>query len=435
MKPSQFPEAYRPARKSAYRRRIASLAEPLSDRIVKCIEMGKALREAGAEVNKLIVDLESIRESMQRFMGLEAHHDLFNNASGWDFREDMKEMFEKNGVFFDVAGGNLFTGPLLGKREMHGLEIFLTALDSEITGTVYFPKRYIPGAVFQPRIAVDTASILETAIARINLMRHEELDAPSSWLFQEEEPSKEKMMRILGMLKGGFRKKDFREAMEAVRAGRESRPLAEAFMILQAMRWMRSIVDSTWDDDEIQHTVRLCNLIIRSSLIFQLAMHQEFEGLKREANVDERDMEAVEFLHGENMPQLEFVGWMADLAYGNMDQRMMEIQQAALADVTPSHQIFKTYGLNAIIAEAGLTPTLSDGPEHFYYRMLTSSDKLEKAAPKALDRLFQGRWGKGFGDSYPELIEAFAQVASTDLMTREHLPMAAQLWKARYFDE
>ncbi len=439
MKPSQYPEIYRPARTSAYRKRIAAFGKPLPEKIRKTMEMGESLFTGVAEGAKTFVDLEVFQKNFQRYLQLATSQDLAppGKLTG-DIATDTVKLFEGNGVFFDCSGHNLFIGPLLDKREIAGVRVYTAAIKNEITGGAYLPKRFLLYGFMPPMVVIDAVSMLENAATKINLIRFLEMDGPSSVLFLEDTPDKEKFRKIIRLVKGkNLSHKDYRKALRAVNTtGDFPLSLTKAHTAVYLTRLMAQQVQISGDQDEIQHTIKLCNIMARSLLISHLATHAEFELLKKTANIDERDMKKTEWLFRKNRELMTFISWLADIAYGSILVRLADIQFHAFSGgLDARHETFRKHGINPMLHYAGLMPASTAEYENSYYKITRSADKLRDAAKRVLDEGYEASTGKTYTETHPDLIACFGEVNSMDFITREHLPATAQIWKERYLEE
>lgn len=433
------PSLCRAAKKSPYRQRLAAVAKPLEERVQKLIEIGETIFRGTPRPRSILMDLVAFEEALDRVEEITTAHNIPIPPAGScrNGGEVWRRLFYEQGVFFDLSDSKLCTGPLLAEHQIDGLDAFFAALTRPIGSASNYLSERKP--IETPaRVIMDVASFLEEAVYRINLFRYRQMEPLASLLFTTEEKEqslrtplfKQRLKRIAPA--GKLKRIDFERILRDLSQDTGDDPVDQAFASILVMRFMDRIVRSTGAEDEIEHTLNLCNLIVRSALVSQLAAHREFERLKEEHGAD-NEAEAESF-HMAHQPQLDYVGWMADIAYGNPIYRIGSASQSGIVypDDSESLRFFEQHGTTPILQRTGLRS--DDLMGAFYDTLTCPAERFQAAARELLDEVFTSWTGKSFSETFPGLVQAFEQINGTTFVTREQLPIIAEVWKSENVD-
>jgi len=338
-------------------------------------------------------------------------------------------------VFFDVTRSRLCIGPLIAQRTVGGLEFFFAALKENTIerNALYVPER--SPLSNPPRVIVDLSSLLEEAVFNINLIRFAQLEPISSVLFspteREKNPTEGLLRQRLKRMvpRGEFDMLDFRRVFDDLREGADDRAaINNAFTGMLIIRFTGLVVRAAHSEDEVEHTLNLCNLLIRPSLICQLAMHREFERLRQMHGIGSDDYKKMEEFFNNSISHLNFVGWLADMAYGDPLYRIFALSNFGLVGGgSQSFLFFKEHGMTPVIRRTcAQTPCTS---EELFFRVLSCpAEKFRHAAQERLDEVFHDLTGSPFSEAHPNLADAFRLINNTTFMTPEILPTVVRMW-------
>ncbi len=447
MRRGELPEQCELAKKSQYRRKIAALAKPLDPQKMKTMEIAEAFRKYILDSKDVPKYLRGKLNSYNRFLetvdekGPIPKEDL----QGLGFDAIAWELFYYNNVFFHYQGDRSFTGPLQFIEPSCGIELFVTALDySEKRCSFYLEgeETNSPDTTFPPKIVLDTIVTLEEAVFRINTFRYYEAEPICSLILLLKEIYDFKKTILKSRLnklipKGKLRKNDFIKVVRRfASSGGDIDSLLDS---LFAMRSTGLVVHNSYARDEIEHTIKLCNLIARSSITRQIMVHNEFMRQKKLVG-----MSVWSLGESNQLTSLDNVSWLADMAYGNPYMVLSDLQRSTVVsdqDLTDSQSLFFSCTMPEILKEIGGTPTFQEKFDvqakinRFFKVLSTPSKSFRAAAAKVLDHLYIELTGKTLFETFPDLEENFRKVQQTDFIRAEDFPEIVEQWKKKYMTE
>jgi hypothetical protein len=431
MRNGELPQQCILAKKSKYRRNIAALAKPLDPKRAKTLELADALREHTIETSGIYVDLDKGHIARS-----------WSETTGPD--EILWKLFYNDGVFFDTTRGLFFVGPLQGSEKNCGIEIFISALEGMVQRcSGYMPERWIDESIpsVPPRIILNTVCVLEDAVSRINMFRYNEVEPMSWFLFRSDEGSeankpilKSRLKKILPQ--GQLRKINYEKLVNKLAEGDTG--IHGVLPKLFAIRHLGLEVQGSYVQDEIEHTLNLCNIISRSTVVKQIMLHNEFMRRVKQAGVPSKDMAALEMFLKNQMVELENISWLADMAYSSPHIRLGDMQCSALQPghvLSESEILFLSYSNQRILQELGVRPTPQDDwiiskKMNRYFKLLsTSSTSFRNATAKILDGIYIQLTGKSLFETFPELEGQFKKVQETEFIRAEDLSDITEQWK------
>lgn len=357
-------------------------------------------------------------------------------------------------------------GPLIEHKTVSGTPIYSSALVVNPYGIREFIEQSEDES--ERGIVLDMSRIVEEAVFRINLFRCFEFEQPESvWLMSSREkwePSKEILQeRIKTVQLEDLNIEAVDDALAALKHVTESEE--DAVGLLLTFYHLGQPVRSTWSEDKVQHTINLCNLIAKSSVISGLVkialkdrVHSAFE-------------DGVEGYIEKRKLFLDIFGKMAEFTYSSPSFRLGEL----FRNLRSPH----TIELEFPFINTGMRRFIRDLIGMDFYELRSTEVEgvhLADTAMGRFERLFFGDsiserdlkefrrnmlmanekdWqsvGRGIleceydeteitqkGDvaiQIPEdVIRQIREVQSTDFFTRENLPDVLQVWKELYFEK
>jgi len=429
---AQLPPAYRASKSSEYRKRIAALGTPLPQELRKRIEFANELGKAAPKPDDILLDLPALRESMLRIMDIAMANGFTRSrahSSGYDL---FKDLFYEHGVFMDSINSNLCVGPLIREEKIGGLDVFMPALpESQPRASFYGHERQLLG--MPARMVLDIANFLEIAAYRINMIRFGELEPISSVLFSSSEHEqgvsrmlfKQRLKKLLP--EGGLKDPDFRRLFHDISEGKgDHDSMSSAFSRVLIIRFTGLGVKAARSQDEVEHTLNLLNALIRSALVSHLTIHNELERLKAYHGIDRSNFELCKYFFESHLDHLFLIGWLSEIAHADPFFRIGFLIQDSLTGDNPALLYFKQNAMGPLLAKAGVqSPDILGS----FYKILTCPpERLSHAAHEVLDEIYNDMAGKGFHEAFPGIDDAYWQVRETTFVTKDDLPIVAQIW-------
>lgn len=429
----RLPSPYKNSKSSAYRLRIAAQAKPLPDKVAACTEMGRTIFKGTPNPHGLLIDIPAYLEAINRFIEIATKHGIelpgidgsIPSTSRWE------NFFSDNGVLFDGANSRLFTGPIIATRRFDSVDVFVAALEDRQSGAaILLPDRSSDGGN-SCRIILDAVSFLEEAVFRINLMRFNKLEPLSSILARGAKPN---------IIRGRLRKvgdlsdiNGFRSILSDLQGDSDNANIFfNAFGTILIFKFMADMIKSCHSEDEIEHTINLFNLIARSSVITQLTVNREGQRIIDGLNGGQRKYDESAIMEVNQVP-LDFVGWVANIAYGDPFFRICEIQMDGVHSETESGVFFKRQGMPRILTKLGIpfTPetSMSEIARRLFSFLCASKEQLQSVAREILDEYFEHYTGKTFDGTHPGLAEVLREVNEATFLTKDDLPIVSEVWK------
>src|SRR3989338_6433620 len=430
----QLPKPYIDSKSTPYRKRIAAMAKPLPDKVAACIEMGETIFRGTPNPHELLVDIPAFLEALDRCGKIVERHgivlpDIRDPATSIT-RSD--KFFRDNGVLFDGAKSRLYVGPLLLTRRIDSVDIFVAALkDQHLGAAIFLPDKSSDGGN-SCRIILDAVSLLEEAIFRINLMRFHQPE-PVSSIIKPVTNDKQAIARRLKEISDLEDIDGFRAILSELNGGsKQIGAIFPAFGKILILKFIDLMIRSYHSDDDIEHTINLFNLMARCTVITQLAVNREGQRIINEVNGDRVQYDESAIMRA-NEATLDFVGWLANIAYGDPFFRISDIQLGGMSGETESGVYFKQHGMPRIFGKLGITFTpetnVSGITDQLFSFLCSSKERLQVVARAILDEYFEHYTGKSFEEVHPGLVGAFKEVNETEFLTRDDLPTVSEIWK------
>ncbi len=419
---AHLPPIYTASGSSEYRKRIAAFAKPLEPEVKSMMVYGRQLLAAMPARNT--IDLQGLKD-MKRLAKFDPRLNALiirvtgTGRTGTQTAVALFTEFQRKGVVFDVHDSKLYLGPILGMHKLEGLETF--AISSEKGETsMYLGERRDKktGEGIPARLLINMAKILENAVWHINLFRHNELEPISSLLTKRgegENTSAEVLKDRVNRLTLSSRR-EFERLMGEIGSGESDVDINDAFARVYALKFGHYMVKQAYSEDEVQHTINLCNAIARSTAVFQIMLHREIEMMEKQPQMTDYGFKAAIKLL---MPHLEMLAALIEIAYCNPVVRIEALSQDAICgmDKTP---IMRELNRNIRISAT------SDFMRAAHEIISCSLEEFQRSAKEILSRMQAGT----LAEKPDELIssDVIEQIAKTEFITRETLPTAAEIW-------
>ena len=423
---ADLPPAFRQSRNSPYRRRLSLLAEPFQPKVQRRLGLAERTMNALPAYDAFFVDVDaSKRELFAIFSeaGL-ADADLSKDA---DYFEIISRLFYDHGVFFTTGVDWRATCRLVARSMLDDLHMFFIAHDAE----GQFATRYTPGhSLHPPLLIIDLAAVLERAVYHMNFIHYHQLEPISTFILDGKEEASEKLLAERLKLAASTRFDDCKKVMSKLHDGNLTPDaLLKIFPRIHAVKMMQYFIQATYDPDEIQHTVNLCNLIVRSALIAQLATHKEFEKMRREAQIGNSIAEVMRFF--ERCKTIFFVlNAITDIAYGNPAFRLAGIQAYSLnPSANQAHLLaFKDECMTPMIRRLGIKG--SRNPFTIIHEILSCPpEQFARAAKEVLHDEF------GFEERHPDFAADAERINAISVVNRAVLPEIVEVLEKTGYTE
>ena len=444
---------YQKSQASQYRRKIASLAEPLPERITKGIELARVAERAMPHCDGVFLDLPAYWKEAMAFKAIGTKHGLVpKEPPTGDALEDTRRVFHDNGILFDAGLERVTIGMIMETRNVCGAEVHTAGLvNVSEMASVYSPRikdEWFYEGSTRPltapaTVVLNTTTILEEAVFRINMFRHRELEQMGSLLLvgaEAKAPDMALFRRRLDSLvpMGRFRRDAFGTLLRRMsKKARDSHVPQGIRPRLLAMRFLGCPVIATHTEDEVGHTVALANLIARSTLTAQLAYHCEVERCREERGMPPARRELGELIERRGSI-MTFLSWLADVAYGSPHVRLGDVQRSIISravsgqEPSPAEALFTDRAVTPMLVGLGLVPASASDADmgDMYYDLLSCPEERFRAvAAWLLDRAYLENTGKDFFGNFPELRQAYGQLGQENLIRRVDLPSIAWIWR------
>ncbi len=454
MRRGELPEQLVSAKKSKYRRKIASLAKPLDSIRVNSLDLAKKMRDYFIESNSKLDDPQNKKHALEKFINFAVikRYGVTDPSIDDDADEIYWELFYNDGVFYDSANRSYFLGPLQRIEESCGIEIFVAALEpSEQRISLYVKKRDFEedGISFPPRIILNSFSILEDSVRRISLFRYNELESLFPLLIRPDERSGVKKSLVKARLnkllpREKLQKKDYEKLIKNLTDPKYKTGINKTLLQLFTARCCGLVVRESYANDDVEHTLKLCNLNARSSVIQSLMFYHECDRRMANEGIIPSDNLAMEDFQNRNLPNMDNISCLAEMAYGNPILRLGDILISTILSwnsMIDSVKFFHTVTMPKLMKEIGAAPTIQENynPQALidrHFKILSTPPKrFRTAAAKILDNIYIKLTGKTLFETFPDLEEKFRKIQETDFIRAEDLPEIAEQWRKEHVIE
>lgn len=412
-----------PSRQSQYRRRLATLARPLDPQVENRLELMRRLFS-------VLHDPKGSSSDHQRSVHMVTALLQHAREKGVDIpihdnRAMLRGVFLEQGVVATLIGEQAIVGPLLWHHTFIDLLCSITAVERGEAFSSYTPNLIIA----PPKVIVDLTPILEEAVEWINFIRFNQPEQIAALCINHgETPTPDLIKTRLSMFTvEGNDEKTVRKALAEIGDidVLDERALKILFARFRIIRLMADVVRATYDEDEIQHTMNLCNVIARSTIIGQLAIHREFERLRftNEINTIHSILDA--FSRCSDLCYLLFR--LAKMAYGNICLELARMEREALEAETPKVRMFRINAAESMVNFLRITPS-GTILESLVKTLLPKND-LQSAAKKTFDHCVERETGMGFTEWHPDFVHATTRINKIDVVDADTLAIIAGIWK------
>jgi hypothetical protein len=321
---------------------------------------------------------------------------------------------------------------------MEGDNFAIVMLPSdEETPRAHIRNSNVSGNASRKAAILDLAKVLEDAVCRINFFRHKEKDSyPPILLTPEEDkkPGNAALRERLGRVcpepesspqESGQVLERLKQKLGPYYARMVGTDRAVSYAY-RAVRFEAKTVKVAFAENDVDHTIALCNLMARSSLVAAVAACAASEMIRAGR---------LRFLgFGEDWQnELVFgvVGKVAELAYGSPYLKLGDTHRKMVTEGPRSKEnLFMKMGL-AVVMNRLFIEELDETEDlemHFVYRRAES--EWREAAVSVLEELSR-EFGFSF-HSMPGILDTFERINGMDFVSKENLPIIAAVWGSVY---
>ncbi len=314
--------------------------------------------------------------------------------------------------------------------DMDGDQVKIITLerDSEI------PRTHIRNTEDGKAIVLDLARILDEAVARVSFFRHQELDRYPPMLLTTNEAKKNSsiLKARLGMISRAETASENQKALANIKKGLgqfyakmvgTDRAVSNLYM---GVKFEDMVVKSAFAEDDIQHTIALCNLIARSSMISAAAACSVSGNMRRKrlssiGYTEDWQQEAVAGV----------IGKLAEIAYGSPFLRLSDVNRRLIVEGPDSKEnLFQAMALPPLLSKLFKAEVERTGDMALSFMYGTTEAEWREAAAPILEEM-----GKEIGFSFhamPGILDTMERINRMDFVTRENLPVIAGVMSEIY---
>lgn len=375
------------------------------------------------------------------------------------YLQEFEEGLGSKGNVMTITREPLLTGRLLRKLDLSGQLVYLAALeivgsgrsdltmendqlrienlprDKEIPRTHI--RNILDGEKHRKTIILDVSRILDEAVSLVNFFRHKVPESPFAEMImsvgESRKPSKEIVKERLDLL---CPEKDdvvhVERSLEILR-----RKIGMKYMltigtdkvvdyVFRAIRFNGNIVRSTMEQDDVEHVIKLCNHIARSSLVFSVARDSVSKWISIAKLIE------IGYRREQKEGMDELFGKMAELANGSSFLRLGDMERKMVvegpgSDERAFFQLGVVWTLRKLM-DSGFSA--STRGEQLYEVLSKSEEEWKEASAAALEEI-----SKHIGFSFyaiPGIIDLMDQINNSVLITKDDLPSIASVWRRNY---
>jgi hypothetical protein len=293
-------------------------------------------------------------------------------------------------------------------------------------------RRELPGG--RDAAIIDLAIALEDAVERTQLFRHGVLDGYPPMMLDPREMAgdsdsivRERLEWLQNETAAGI---DRTISNLKRKIGRWlKRTIGTSVAALNVYRSLKydSMFSMQEEETDVEQVLRLANSIARSSAVAAVSECAISDNLSpaRVASLGYNDPWSASCF-------VEFLGKMAELAYGSTFLRMGDMERRLVMEGPESREyFFLRVGMRGVLKRL-LSPPYDTPGEESAVLIGAEEDEWREAATAAVEEICREA---GFSfHSIPGILRAFEEINSTDFLTMENLPAVASVWNQVYRD-
>ncbi len=432
-------------RRPDLRKRIADIADPAEKmglELVLKLGAGKALKnvdtllEEHMDDGKVYISYESLSvESVERYF--EQFRERIERGMQGPMLITRKPTFKGRLIGKEHLACPVYMAALavvgtgINALQLVGEEVRITIMDREDE----IPRSHIRNSKGGTAVILDLARILEEAVSRINFFRHMKKDQYPKIILTPKEarkPGTNTLRNRLGMICNATSAKENKNALERlmqklgdmyIQMVGTDRAVPYAF---RAVKYEDMVVKSVHAADDVEHTIALCNLLAKSSLVCAVATCSVLERMRPER--------LMSFGYTEEWQWdllARVIGKLAEMVYGSPYLRLADVNRRMITEGPESKEnLFVNMGLSFSLRDLFKEQFAATGDGDLSFMYAAEESEWREASTPTLEEL-----SREFGFSFhaiPGILDVFDRINSMDFITKENLPTIAAIWKETY---